>query len=92
MSHSFNLKVGYKDAQELAHVVDSMYAKGAVKLLNYAYISLERKDSILGSGDHLSFQLLAYVTFNASAVIIDCIFYLIFLFQRFIFKGLSREI
>lgn len=44
------MEVGFSDAQELAKEVDNLRAKGDVRLLNFAYISLKTRSKILGSG------------------------------------------
>jgi hypothetical protein len=43
------LEVSYVDAQELAQEVDNLTSEGSVRLLNFAYLSLD-SHSLLGSG------------------------------------------
>lgn len=44
------VEVGFNDALELAQEVDNLRAQGSVKLLNFAYLQIEKKTSLLGSG------------------------------------------
>jgi hypothetical protein len=46
------VEVGFNEAQELAQEVDNMRTQGHIKLLNFAYISLEKKAALLGSGSY----------------------------------------
>lgn len=43
------IEVGFDEAQELAHRVDTLRAEGQVKLLNFAFLSLN-KSQLLGVG------------------------------------------
>ena len=43
------IEVGFDQAQELAHQVDTLRAEGQVKLLNFAFLSLN-KSQLLGVG------------------------------------------
>lgn len=45
------LEVSYVDAQELAQEVDNLTTEGSVRLLNFAYLSLE-SNTLLGSGSY----------------------------------------
>eukprot|EP01034_Spumella_vulgaris_P023992 gene23992-30279_t len=44
------VEVGFQDAQDLAREVDYITSTSSVKLLNFAYISLDNKTTLLGAG------------------------------------------
>ncbi len=44
------VEVGYNEAHTLARAVDSMQELGAVTLLNFAFVTLHRRDPLLGAG------------------------------------------
>lgn len=44
------VEVGFSEAQELAQEVDKLRAQGTVRLLNFAYLSIQKKAPLLGSG------------------------------------------
>jgi hypothetical protein len=53
------IEVGFDEAQELAHQVDTLRAEGQVKLLNFAFLSLN-KSQLLGVGSFSKVSLLRF--------------------------------
>jgi len=51
VSPLYGIEVGFDDAQELGRQVDVLRTEGRVKLLNFAYLSLDKK-SMLGCGSY----------------------------------------
>ena len=44
------VEVGFSEAQELAREVDNIHQQGTIRLLNFAYLSLDSKAKLLGAG------------------------------------------
>ena len=44
------VEVGFSEAQELAKEVDNIHQQGTIRLLNFAYLSVDAKAKLLGAG------------------------------------------
>ncbi len=70
LSPLMGIEVSYVDAQELAQEVDNLNSQGTVKLLNFAYLSLD-SSSLLGSG---SYSKVYRGTYKSTPVAIKLLF------------------
>ena len=65
------IEVGFDQAQALAHQVDSLRAEGQVKLLNYAFLTLN-KSQLLGVGS-FSKVMRTWLVLHVNRKLISCI-------------------
>ena len=66
------IEVGFDEAQELANQVDTLRAEGQVKLLNFAFLSLNKSQLLgVGSFSKVRLWLSKHCTHSCSSV--ECV-------------------